>query len=175
MQMNKKLVIVGKFFAIIICIPIVGLVIFMSPWLWKIPIHNMRLLLFERSFNAIEHIEGSRKIASHKEFGNFGNSNHCDYFVGEFRVSDLPREVIASHYQNLHIPPPDDSLDVWSGSPPKETDIEVYFLDEAVFQHWPWSDWLIKYSKRLADNLENTYLVFAMEDGYTPSGDFRCH
>lgn len=166
---------IGKFFAVVFCVSVIGFFLFMSPWLWKIPLHNMKLWSFQKSFERIEHMEGSRKIVSHRELNNFGNSNHCDYFVGEFRVSDRPREAIIRHYQGLYIPSPDDSIGVWSGDLPTITAIEVYFLDDDVFRWWPWSEWLGKYASQLPEDRESAYLVFAMEDGYPPIGDFRCH
>lgn len=175
LSMKGRLLFLCRFFGVILCTLAAGLALFMSPWLWRIPVHHMRLGAFQRNFENVEHPDESHFIAAHKEFGNFGNSNHCDYFVGEFRTSDLSREEIIRHYQGQHIPPPDTSLGVWDGDPPVETEVEAYFLDEDVFRWWPWSEWLEEYLPRLPEDRRKTYLVFAMEDGYPPIGDIRCH
>lgn len=165
--MKKQLLIIG--------IPIIGWTLLMSPWLWKMPVHNMKLYAFQQNFDRLSHPQHSRLVAEIREFGNFGNSNHCDYFVGEFRESTESREAIVDHYSNQHTSPPDESQGVWSGPPPTKTDVEVYFLNDDVFEHWPWSDWLRKFVSQLPKDRENIYLVFALESGYPPVGDLRCH
>ncbi|MEK7218291.1 MAG: hypothetical protein AAB728_02395 [Patescibacteria group bacterium] len=173
--MNERFLMSVWWLAIAVCVPMTGLILFMSPVLWKIPIHNMKLSAYQRHFASIVHPKGTTLVAGVRDFGGFGNSNHCDYFVGEFRSSDLPRETVVRHYQGLFIPPPDELLGVWDGAPPQRTGIEVYFLDDEIFQHWPWSDWLNSTASRLPEDRQNVYLAFALQDGYPPIGDFRCH
>lgn len=172
---KERLLLMTKFLVILLCILMAGLLLFMTPVLWKMPIHNMKLNVFENNFAKISHPRETELVAKMKDFGLFGNSNHCDYIVGEYRTSNLQRETIINHYKGLHIPPPDDSLGVWDGPPPKKTDIEIYFTDDRIFEHWPWSEWMEEHLNRLTGNRENTYLVLASEDGYPPIGDFRCH
>jgi len=173
--MNKKLLMIGQWFGMLISIPVIGLILFIVPMLWKIPIHNMQIVAFQRNFAKVSHPEGTTYIAAFKDFGNFGNSNHCDYFVGEFRSSDLPRNVVVSYYQKLRILSPNASEGVWSGEPHATTAVDAYFLDDEVFHYWPWSDWVDGHASRLPENTKNVYLAFASEDGYSPTGDFRCH
>lgn len=141
---------------------------------WRVPVHNANLRAFERSFESVLHPTQSTLHARHAEFGNFGNSNHCDYFVGEFRSSPLQRSEIARHYAGKTIRSPDITQHAWDGEPPAESEIEVYFTDDDVFEWYPWSEWLGKVKQR-PETGEAMYLAFALEDGYPPRGDFRCH
>lgn len=142
---------------------------------WRVPVHNAHLRAFERSFESVLHPTQSTLHARHAEFGNFGNSNHCDYFVGEFRSSRLSRAEIEQHYRGMTIHPPDTKLSVWDGDPPTQSEIEVYFSNAGIWGSWPWSEWLQDDLHFFSDNEKTVYLVFAEEDGYPPLGDFRCH
>ena len=114
------------------------------------------------------HPAQSALITEAVEFGNFGNSNHCDYFAGEFRSSALPKGKIIDAYRSA----PFLSFDGSNRLP-----IEVYFLDEKdTFHWWPWSEWLEKYlPSRPAIPGEHTYLVSAISAMHPPEGDIRCH
>jgi len=146
------------------------LILFMLSITWKMPIHNYRLWAMQRHFRSSMHPvhpTPSQLRSEMAEFGLFGNSNHCDYFVGEFRSSPLSKEVLRQAYAVV-------ATSSFIGDRLLETD--VYFVDEDVFTHYPWSGWLEKYlpnHPRIAH--ENTYLIFSEDAGNSPNGDFRCH
>lgn len=137
---------------------------------WRMPIHNYQLKALQRYFRSAVlslHPIQSEFRAEMAEFGNFGNSNHCDYLAGEFRSSSLPREIIMQAYTGATIL----SFDKISRLP-----VEVYFTDEDAFTHPPWEEWLSKYlpyQSSVAN--KDTFLVFAASDLHPPNGDIRCH
>ncbi len=137
---------------------------------WKMPFHNYQLWKMQKNFRSTMqsvHPAESHLLAEMKEFGLFGNSNHCDYMVGEFRSSHLSKEMLRRAYAAV-------ATSSFIGNRLVETDI--YFTDEDIFTDYPWSEWLEKY---LPDNRnaakENTYLIFSGDDGNPPDGDIRCH
>lgn len=157
----KKILETLHFFIFVLLSLIIFLVIM---WIGKIPIHNYNLHVFERNWEAVLHPKESKELLKIVEFGNFGNSNHCDYMVGEFRSTNTSKEEILKSYNGLAIASFDKKI----------VPIEVYFIDGDIFGWWPWSEWLNRLSK-LPSEAENKYLAFASVDGYSPEGDFRCH
>lgn len=142
---------------------------------WKMPLHNYQLYVLQRHFyDTMQpiHPAQSKLIAEMAEFGNFGNSNHCDYQVGEFRSSPLSREEVTRAYANTSVL----SFDKTSHLP-----TEIYFAEELLDagKWWPWDEWLQKYipgrSLVLGENKENIYLVFIASEMHPPDGDIRCH
>jgi hypothetical protein len=138
---------------------------------WKMPFHNYQLWKLQKSFRSImqsTHPAPSKLRGEVAEFGNFGNSNHCDYLAGEFRSSTLSKEQLTQAYAGMTIL----SFDKISRLP-----VEVYFTDEGFFKDdYLWSRWRSKYLPDQQDvSGENTYLVFASSDMHPPDGDIRCH
>lgn len=162
---------------VIVSAILLSFVAFAVALLWKVPLHNANLRAFERSFAIVAHPEKSQLLVALTDFGGFGNSNHCDYFVGEFRSSSLPHDDIVRHYAGMTIKSPDITQHAWDGEPPMESDVEVYFTDtdRDLFEWYPWSEWLAQAPQQPKEHNGTTYLVFALEDGYPPLGDYRCH
>ena len=134
------------------------------------PFHAYRLWSMQSQFRSdmrSVHPAESQLLTEVKEFGLFGNSNHCDYFVGEFRSSPLSKEAVRQRYASV-------ITSSFIGDRLVETD--VYFVDEDVFTHYPWREWLEKYvpDTRHITN-QNTYLIFSEDAGNPPDGDIRCH
>lgn len=142
---------------------------------WRVPRHNANVRTFQKNFSTVIHPKESRVLTPLTDVGNFGNSNHCDYFVGEFRVSPLSKEELVQHYVMQLIAPPDTQNGVWAGDPPSESKIEVSFTDSERFRWWPWSEWLHAAEPFVPEQGETAYLVYALESGYAPRGDYRCH
>lgn len=163
-------------FAVVIGPPLLLILALATALIWRVPLHNANLWAFQKNFAKIAHPEKSRLLIALKDFGNFGNSNHCDYFSGEFRSSSLPHDDIVRHYADMTIPSPDTTQHAWDGEPPMESDVEVYFtdFDRDLFEWYPWSEWLTQIPQQAEQHDETMYLVFAMEDGYPPRGDYRC-
>lgn len=175
MSMRQAYCIAEKLFAAF------GLVVFcFIIWIavistWKIPLHNYRLHILQKHFRETTspfHPVQSELLVEMAEFGNFGQSNHCDYQVGEFRSSPLSREEVARVYANTGVL----SFDTTSHLP-----TEIYFAEELsnAERWWPWDEWLQKYihgrSLVPGENDENIYLVFVASNMHPPDGDIRCH
>lgn len=148
---------------------------FVSALTWKMPTHNANARTFQKSFSRIVHPKESKILTPVMDFANFGDSNHCDYFVGEFRASSLSRTELIQQYEGLTIAPPDTQNGIWGGDAPTVSTIEILFVDSETFQQWPWSKWLHAAQPFFSEHGETIYLVYALESGYSPSGDYRCH
>lgn len=148
---------------------------FVSALTWTIPIHNANARTFQKNFSTVIHPKESRILTPIMDFANFGNSNHCDYVVGEFRVSSLSRTELVERYEEQTISPPDTQNGIWDGVPPRESSIGILFTDSETFQQWPWSEWLHSAQPLSSKQGGTAYLVYALESGYPPRGDYRCH
>lgn len=155
------------FGAVVFCM-ILPLAVFMT---WMMPFHNYQLWKMQKNFRSTMqsvHPAGSRLLAEMAEFGNFGESNHCDYLVGEFRSSPLSQEELLKNYAAV-------ATSSFVGNRWIETG--VYFIDEEFFKKdYLWSEWLSKYLPDHVPSLDNTaYLVFSENEGNPPDGDIRCN
>lgn len=148
---------------------------FIAALTWKIPIHNANASTFHKNFSAVMHPKKSRILTPMADFANFGNSNHCDYFIGEFRVSSLSRTELILQYEEQTIAPPNGQNGIRNGDPHRESSIEILFTDSETFRHWPWSEWLDSVQHFSPEPEETIYLVYALASGYPPGGDYRCH
>lgn len=147
---------------------ILPLIVFMT---WKMPLHNYQLWRMHKNFRSnmqSVHPAQSQLLAEVAEFGNFGQSNHCDYFVGEFRSSPLSKEKVLEKYAAV-------ATSSFVGNRLIETG--VYFIDEEFFKKdYLLSEWLEKYlpdNHSVAD--EHTYLIYSEDAMNPPDGDIRCH
>lgn len=168
--MSQESATVMRIFAGLGLIAFCLVVLFALSITWKIPIHNYQLWAMQRHFRSSMHSVHpvpSQILAEMAEFGLFGNSNHCDYFVGEFRSSPLSKEELLQGYAPV-------ATSSFIGNRLVETG--VYFIDEDVFTHYPLSEWLEKYlPEHRRVPRENTYLIFSEDAGNPPAGDIRCH
>lgn len=142
---------------------------------WKIPVHNANARTFQKNFSTVVHPKESKILTPVMDFANFGNSNHCDYFVGELRISSLSKAELVQQYEGQTISPPDTQNGALDGDPPRESSIEILFTDSEIFERWPWSEWLDSMQHFSSEQGETVYLVYALESGYPPEGDYRCH
>lgn len=144
---------------------------FVAAITWKMPSHNYQLWKMQRNFRSAMqsvHPAQSQLLTEMAEFGNFGESNHCDYIVGEFRSSPLSKEELLNKYAAV-------ATSSFIGNRLMETGI--YFTDEEFFEKdYLWSKWLSKYlpDRRHITN-ENTYLIYSEDAMNSPDGDIQCH
>ena len=145
---------------------ILGILIFLSAVLltliltWKMPYNNLYLKNFQESFDVFiypMHPKQSNLISETPEMGNWANGNQCQFIAGQFRISRLTKNIIKELY-------PKESMS--SG---------VYFIDEDIFNHSPWSELKEKYLKYSPREGENIYLVWMSDDDKFSDGDIRCH
>lgn len=154
-----------------LCLAALGIVAWiLLSWFALIPVNQINLWLLKRNFVSVPHPPESTLLARTAEFGNFGNSNHCDYLVGEFRSSQLSRAEVQQAYNGVQ---------VRSFNAGTQLPVEIYFagdLREAAQHDYYWRHWLEKYlpTQKAAVN-GHTYFVFTMSAMHPPDGDFRCH
>jgi len=139
---------------------VLGVVLTFLLLTWKMPFNDYKLEVFQNNFDQSMdkiHPAESRLMAKVSEIGNWADGTYCEFFVGQFRLSMLPKEAIKKFYFK-------DSMS--SG---------VYFIDEDIFNHSPWSEWKEKYFKeyKIKDG-ENIYLVWKADYDNVPAGDIRC-
>jgi len=136
--------------------------------------NNGNLRHFAEGFAALPHAPHSSILSEYRFVGGTGNSNHCDFLVGQLRASSLPETQIADFYETLDVTPPNTTMGTWGGSPPRKTPVSVAFLHDEVLTVYPFSDLLERDAPPLPTT-ENVYVVYAFEDGYPPGADPRCH
>lgn len=174
-----------KFFAIVNAIvtgmllsPLVIIILSVLLFVLLIPVNmllnNADLRSFERNFAAIEHPLSTESIATSSHVGNLGcASNHCDYFVGNLRATNLPRDTLLTHYEELTISPPDSYFK-------EPTEVQLWFFDEEVLECTPEVDalfnrpaeWGVDFSEHKGKTL---YIAYAEAAGAPPGADIRCH
>ena len=142
-------------------------------WFSMIPFNNYKLSVIRRQFDHVNSsgIAQSRLLAEKSEVAHWGNSNLCDYYVGQFRASPLAKAEIEKAYENLTI----SSFKSDKNSPLK---LGILFTDDEWFidNSYYWYQWWQDHSGQL--NIrpdENTYLAYAISDSYDALGDIRCH
>jgi hypothetical protein len=136
---------------------VVSIVLFL---VWKIPFNNYKLGIFQKSFDqsiAKFHPIESKLLAKAAEVGNWADGTYCEFFVGQFRSSPLPREELEKIY-------PSDFFTTG-----------VYFIDDNEAFGSSWFEWKEKYLKNYkAKDNENIYLVWKADYDDSPDGDIRC-
>ena len=147
-----------------------AIILFVAGITLKMPIHNYQLWNMQRKFRSgmqSVHPAQSKLLAEMAEFGNFGESNHCDYMVGEFRSSPLSKEELLKNYAAV-------ITSTFVGDRLIETGVD--FIDEKGFTYDPLSAWLEKYlPHRHYSTNENMYLIYFEDAMNPPDGDIRCH
>ena len=104
------------------------------------------------------HPEQSKLIIKIAETGNWANGSQCQYFVGQFRVSTLSKEIIRQSYFK-------ESMS--SG---------IDFIDEDAFNYGPLLGWKEKYFKNYKPKEnENVYFVWILDGDKFTDGDIRCN
>lgn len=119
--------------------------------------HQLHLLRLEQRFDAIEHPTGSRLVARESALGLLeGNGNHCDYFVGELRLSSSSEAELKTFY----------------GS-----NVEFEGVDRAEAPRFMDSphDRLLQRAGRTRPAASELLYVVWLFDQQPPGGDLRCH
>lgn len=138
---------------------------------YKIPWNEYQLRILQKNFRSIVNANSaaqSNLLVEFAEVDHWGNSNLCDYYVGQFRFSPLPIEALKKAYSSFAIP----SFPQDENNPLK---LEVYSIDDNIFEYYPWSDWLKQYLPNHPSAGQNVYLVWASSNSHSPDGDIRCH
>lgn len=154
--------------AIVIICCILALAILLT---YKMPWNQYQLWILQKNFRSIVNTNAATQSSLLAEFAmvdHWGNSNLCDYYVGQFRSSPLPRETLEKSYSSLVIP----SFPKDENNPLK---LEVYFTDDDIFKDYYYSNLLNKYLPNRLPTDQNIYLVWASSESHNPNGDIRCH
>ena len=146
--------------------------LFISFALVSAPFNTYKLAIIRRNFNEMnnKNIAQSRLIKNKSEVAHWGNSNMCDYYVGQFRVSNLSKEEIEKAYEGLRIKS-------FRGDKNTPLELDLLFTDDEWFREnaYYWSPWWQENSRRFDIRPEeNAYLVYVISDGHSHIGDFRC-
>jgi hypothetical protein len=140
-------------------------------------IRDNRLLAHVRAeYAQITHPSSSSTLGSFSQVGIAagGNGNHCDYLVGEIRESDDSPDQIKAHYSHFTFPMLDPQNSQWSAGQPVPVTVEFPgSSDDSGVLRWDIPDTL---AKARAKQLKKTmYVVYLLDGGYEPNGDWRCH
>ncbi len=132
--------------------------------------YDLRMYSAVRQFEAMPLPPKTISSETHSLFGLiFGNSNHCDYFVGNLLRSELSLEQLQKHYSAYSIISP-----LQSEKP-----------DKPAIEAWRENSWLVPvpdYLSRavnwklpaLGASKGQLYLLSVSDGGYPPD-DLRCH
>lgn len=134
--------------------------------------HSVALHRFGKSFQQLSHPDGTKCPAAFSAVGLIeGNGNHCDYLVGEVRETDKPSSEISEYYKTRSVPRTEPS-------PENDVPVRLEFVDDfdrregANYDHALPEAVAKAKSKRTRKTL---YIISALDAGYAPEGDFRCH
>ena len=158
--------------------------------MFRDPQNDLRLRRFAWDMAGIDHPSESELLASHAIVGKFsGNSNHCDYFAGQLRWAPLSVAEIEDYYASATIPPAQLEGQNFSEGPSHDVAIHVIVVaSEGVIDlsameaasYGPILPYSFDEPSELAVNLSDypegtLYLVSALDYGYPPGRDMRCH
>lgn len=151
------------------------LALIVSPFIIHPLSNNRKLAHVERSFARVRHPAQSKLIKRLSDVGLLiGNSNHCDFFVGELRSYTGTKQVIANSYR---------IATVWSPISNIEQPLaEIVFLERgfipgAAKEQLPYglreaSDWSIP----TGTSKQQLYIVYFLDVGTFNQGcDLRCN
>ena len=137
-------------------------VVFIVPFAWFSISNDIKLKKMDIQLSQIKHPVGTSLISTRGAIGVlWGNSDHCDFYVGEMRQFDSNRQKVLDFYH--------------------DPDINIAFIENKTMPDGfttfdvphelnTFADWGIS----TADVPENLYLVYIF-DGFGDVGlDFRC-
>ncbi len=125
-------------------------------------------------YSSVTHPSSSSALRSFSQLGIVsGNGNHCDYLVGEIRESNDSSEQITAHYSALNFPMLDPQNSQW-GDQPVLVSIEFPGTRENTGILRDNIPELVT-KARQTQRKKTLYVVYLLDGGYEPRGDWRCH
>jgi hypothetical protein len=122
-------------------------------------LHDYALTRVRHAYRQIKHPTSSSGLEALSQVGLLsGNGNHCDYFVGEIRESDDSPDQIRDYYAKFSFP-----ITVEFPNQRGRIDPSVDDMFEAL-RH-----------ARAKQTKKTLYVVYALDGGYEPNFDLRCH
>ena len=130
-------------------------------------VHDYKLEREAWAFKQLEHPPGTSRIAFQKYLDLYvGNSNHCDYFVGELRQYTGDSQAIESFYADKVV----DGLGVSVAIARNGDLLEELQQSDMPFQF----DNLPVWSTSSAPARDHLYLVYIFDINFDPGWDIRC-
>ena len=146
------------------------------------PINDDKLWKFQQNSQKIAHPSESIRLASGSDFGILaGNSNHCDFFVGEIRwTTQLSAEQIEEFYEDMFIPAVQ-PYTLWD-EPGSVEHISVLIVRDGLMTEYDrfWLPYSLNTFDAWGGNTSEyqdgiLYFVYVFIVGYDPGSDVRCH
>lgn len=135
-------------------------------------LNNYRLYQFNKEFKRVGHPVESKLLSRRSAVGLLvGNSNHCDYFVGEIRSSNLSEEAIEKYYADSVVKSPiNESL----------VGVDIHFVRTGTFsgqgmlpyEYENLSQWDLE--SNIQNQTETVYLLSTFFNWFA-NADMRCH
>ena len=139
------------------------IILFILFFTWKVPINDIRLMIFQYNFNrSVNKLnpKQSNLIAEVAKVGNWANGNQCEFLVGQIRTSTLSSEEIERIYP----------YDFFTAG------VNFFDMNHEEGYGTPWREWKEKYLKNYKPkDGENIYVVWKSKIDYNVNGDIRCH
>jgi hypothetical protein len=138
-------------------------------------LHNRALSHVAADYARITHPKSSSAVEGFSKLGIAagGDGNHCDYLVGEIRESDDPPERITAHYSRFSFPPLDAHSGQWAPREAIRASVEFPDSPDDTVLRWDIPDALAQ--ARAKKRKYTLYVVYLLDGGYDPNGDWRCH
>jgi hypothetical protein len=141
-------------------------------------IRDNRLLRRVRAeYSSITHPASSLALVSFSRLGIAaagGNGNHCDYVVGEIRESDDSLDQIKAHYSRFSFPMLDPHNSQWSAGDDVHVSVEFPGISQdSSILHYDIPELLGKAQPK--QRKKTLYVIYLLDGGYEPDGDWRCH
>jgi hypothetical protein len=133
--------------------------------------NNLTLARIEGEFEEISHPPNTRLVSQRSAVGLLaGNSNHCDYFVGQLRTYSGNRDILHEYYEKQK------SIDPYGP-------VELLFIDDEPlysFSENPLDHLSYEFSDPAAWSdaditADEHYFVYVFLIGFAPGRDPRCH
>ncbi len=136
-------------------------------------LHDYALLQFKRSFSRVTHLRSSVLLHEWSQVGLLeGNGNHCDYLAAQFRETDQSPAEVRQHYAPFTVPRSDPSYETGFGA---EVPVRVEFPDLRTTDLAHLTSAETNAAIHRKRTKKTLYVVYAIDAGYPPDFDFRCH
>jgi hypothetical protein len=174
--MNSPVNLIVKGVVVLIAIPTAFFAFIIFLYTVGIPFHDARLLYTRMWYAATIPHPPSRLVSRFSEIGNFGNSNHCDYAVGEIRVSPWDTYAIKKFYETMPIGAivgkenKGEAISISALFPEDTRNLGSWFAGAGGPLHGQFED------LASATATDGTIYMVAYVDSMYPAGfDYRCH
>jgi hypothetical protein len=137
---------------------------------------NRMLRRIGGEYSSVTHPTSSSALESFSQLGIAAgsNGNHCDYLVGEIRESDDSPDQIKAHYSAISFPMLDPQNSQWATGEPVPISVEFPGArEDSGILRYNIPQLLTKAQQK--QRKKTLYVVYLLDGGYEPRGDWRCH